>query len=295
MVRYQDNRPGVFRRFPFTAPLHGRPFRPQGVRLLFCILFGMLSYIWMVVCTIISSWRFPNFQGSVILPDALFIMLPQYNIYMASDILLYLLFAFALGRVIWHTRGLAIARRYLFISACLYVLRGLVVLVTSFPDPKGSCWVVPSTLWEIQETVILTCGDLMVSAHAIIVTLNTCIIQEYSRPLFPRIFSWVLMIICLMGRIIARQNYTVDILLGVLLPILCWKYYHVVIQLPSTSRSAIINWLEALDDDEVEGAAGYESCSQKEAKSYRGNIVSSVIVQNFDLPNEDCAGLNMSV
>jgi len=289
MVRYEDNRL-FFRRFPFTAPLHGRPFKPQMTRLLFCILLQMISFTWMIVCVSLTSWRLPEFYaGEVVLPDVSFWLLPQTHILPLPDILMYVLFAGALVRAIWHTQGLAITRRFLFISSCLYLFHGMTLLVTSIPDPQPLCWNNLS-LWSLQKVVALECGDSLFSAHLILTTICACVVQDYTGAKGIKFLVWLLALVSMVVRVSNRQNYTVDVLVSTVMTVLAWKHYHVLLQVPPQVRSKLVNWLEALDDDE-DGTPEYESTHcEKQAKTYR-EIVSYVpgVIGEEEFGGVDCA------
>jgi len=290
MVRYEDNRPILFRKFPITVPLHGRKFRPHAIRLLFCIIVHAIAYAWMLFCTMISNWRF-TYHNSVILPDILFTILPQYNIAPMPDVILYFLFTVALVRAIWHTQGFAITRRYLIILSAAYVIRGFVMLVTSFPDPQSRCW--NNGTFEIGESLVLNCGDLIISARAIFGTGSVLVLQDYSRQVIPRLIAWCLLLASMIARVVARQNYTVDIFLGIVLPFLLWRHYHTLIQLAPSARPRLLNWIEALDDEE-DTHDEYESCSQKQPVYRHVAEIIQEYVPTSDAENE-FAGLDITV
>jgi len=251
MVRYE--RPSLATRccFPLVRGL-GRPFKPKIIRLLLANLFWLVTFAWMMICGNLTSFRYP--KENVTLPDILFDILPYRDVYPLPQVFLYTLLTSAIGRMIFHKDGVAIARRFATIAGCIYVLRGMTLIVTSLPDPQGRCKdTTPS--WSLSAILADKCsGDTM--GHTVNVVLAALAWGQYSKHRIVQALAWLTSIAAMVLFIVDREHYTIDILFSLFISVFVWKYYHTVLRLPTNNQNRVVRWLEKLDGATVGDVEG---------------------------------------
>eukprot|EP01113_Clastostelium_recurvatum_P036991 TRINITY_DN5365_c0_g1_i6.p1 TRINITY_DN5365_c0_g1~~TRINITY_DN5365_c0_g1_i6.p1 ORF type:complete len:388 (+),score=96.89 TRINITY_DN5365_c0_g1_i6:1172-2335(+) len=239
MVRYEAHG-ALIRRLPFTAPLVGRSFRPQAKRLVFCATYFILCFAWMIASTLISGYMYKYPLGE--LPDLIFRLVPYVPIpYL--DLPLYALVVSAFARAIWHTQGLALARRFIFIAGTICMLRGFLQIATALPNPRPMCVVYQD---DMQET-LTRCGNAVFSSYGVLAVLCACVWHTYSSRVVVALAAWAMAALVLMSRVISREGYTLDLIITPLITVLVWELYHAKCMYPT--GGGLIGWLECPDEE----------------------------------------------
>jgi len=234
MVRYEQ--PSCTSRLllPIYRGLR-RPFKPKFIRLLLAVIFWVVMFVWMLVCGNVAAFRFPKNQTA--LPDLLFSILPEQQLKPLPEILLYVLLTSVVGRIIFHSDGVAIARRFGIISGCIYFLRGLFMITTSFPSPQKQCQNYDPT-WTFSGTCIDLTGQ---TVHLALAALCWC---QYTKSKFIAIVAWLLALLGMTLMLVNRTHYTVEILFSLILSMFVWKFYHQALALPPERKSRLFCWFE---------------------------------------------------
>eukprot|EP00026_Physarum_polycephalum_P008666 Phypoly_transcript_08760.p1 GENE.Phypoly_transcript_08760~~Phypoly_transcript_08760.p1 ORF type:complete len:294 (+),score=14.25 Phypoly_transcript_08760:112-993(+) len=242
MVRYEP--PSIATRCCFPL-VHGlrRPFKPKIVRFLLASLFWLLAFAWMIVCGNLSAFR--SLKEHSTLPDLLFSILPHRKVAPLPDIFLYTLLTSAIGRMIFHKDGVAIARRFATIAGCTYILRGLTLVATSLPYPQAECQTLSTSTWTLSLMLTDACGDMM--GHTVNVVLAALAWSQYTHYRIISIFAWLTSIAAMILFLVDRSHYTIDILMSLCIAVFCWKQYHMVLRLPTNSQNSVVQWMEKLD------------------------------------------------
>lgn len=121
---------------------------------------------------------------------------------------------------------------YFRISICMsitYFLRMSIIIITNFPSPNVECEKIVSNFFT--RFTYNRCGDLMFSGHTLIVSL--CVLVWHSYDIFKgivlrvisRLVAYVLGIFILINILVARNHYTVDVILGVYVTGFVWVIY----------------------------------------------------------------------
>jgi len=163
-------------------------------------------------------------------------------VYPLPEVFLYILLTSAIGRMIFHKDGVAIARRFATIAGCAYVLRGFTLLGTSLPMSRCQSYT-PS--WSLSMFLGSSCGDMM--GHTVNVVLAVMAWGQYSQHKAVSVLAWLISISAMILFIIDRSHYTVDLLISLFISVFCWKYYHMVLRLPTGSQNSVVRWMEELD------------------------------------------------
>jgi hypothetical protein len=139
------------------------------------------------------------------------------------------------------------------IAGTVFLLRAASMFMTTIPIPHPAIECsgrVASTPWEyLQRTVdvyihgglyingVKICGDYMFSGHTSGVTLLSLFICHYI-PAKLRYMKMVIFGLNILGTffiICAREHYSVDILIALVICILCFNYYHTLVDAKRTS------------------------------------------------------------
>jgi len=267
MVRYEP--PSITARcVPWMSSLTARtfymglrrPFKPKILRFLLAVFFWIISFGWMVTSgKLVAMFRSAD---ATVLPDILFDILPERKLYPLPDILLYVLLTSVIGRIIFHSDGVAIARRFAAISGCVYFFRSLITLATSLPNPQVQC-LNYTPEWGPSGVLKSTCSDM--TGHIVNMSLAALCWGQYSKHMFVAATAWMFVLSGMIAVIISRSTYTVDVLYSFFISIFVWKYYHMTLSLPPERRNPVIRWLE-------KGAVATEE-TETELRSPKGKFV----------------------
>jgi hypothetical protein len=223
---------------PFYMGLR-RPFKPKILRLFLAVAFWIISFGWMIISGKLAALRAPK-DGSI-LPDLLFDILPEHKLYPLPDILLYVLLTSVIGRIIFHSDGVAIARRFAAISGCVYMFRSVVLLATSFPNPQVQCMNYTPN-WGFSGSLKSSCADM--TGHIVNMCLAALCWGQYTKHIFISATAWLFVLSGMVAVIVSRSNYTVDVLISLFTAIFFWRFYHLSLSLPPERRNRVVRWLE---------------------------------------------------
>jgi len=186
------------------------------------------------------------------MPDLLFDIFPDVKLDPMSDVILYILLMSLVFRIIFHPRGLSISRRFIVICGCVYFVRSLTLVVTSFPDPQARCQDYDAS-WSLWGAASFSCGDMMFSGRTVLLMLVALCWTEYTKSIVVRCVIWVVAIAGMLSLIISRSHYTIDILISIFVTALIWMQYHYLVALCTHPkyRNRIVAWLEKLDSEIV--------------------------------------------
>jgi hypothetical protein len=145
-----------------------------------------------------------------------------------------------------------ILMRYLVLHGTLMLMRSLLLLVTTFPDPYPGCQkIIPGTqtwrnisvqkVWNDAMRMLtndpnsITCGDACPSGHTFIFIL--CALTWHSYFPSKKYFNFIKIIVwgigisgcCLL--VLTRMHYTIDILIASYLTITLWYGYHRILKI----------------------------------------------------------------
>eukprot|EP00474_Spongospora_subterranea_P009851 CRZ10309.1 hypothetical protein [Spongospora subterranea] len=192
------------------------------------------------------------------------------------DILLLVLLAMTIGAFAFlgpRSIALVVLRRYLFLQGIIFLIRGPAIYMTILPktitDPEeclfesSGSFIVDTVMVVLRQKV--TCTDLFFSGHTAMITLWAILItwhifpksfitpmQRYIYTVFMTTF-WSLTIFVVSMIALTKFHYSIDVYVGVLLPlILTCAYYDVVTTIPFlqsgavslSPTQAIVMWLE---------------------------------------------------
>ena len=165
--------------------------------------------------------------------------------------------------LIWHPKRFQIVRRCMCLMSAVYLSRSFTIIATILPNPQRSCKTDPIAGTD-QEVILVealkvligrrvTCGDCLFSGHTAMICLASLVGLRYGRYFFSNLKVWKLIRVLLflytfsayLLIICTRFHYTIDVVLGVLIPTALWKWFHshvkYINELPSWHP---IVWLE---------------------------------------------------
>eukprot|EP00928_Gymnodinium_smaydae_P063333 TRINITY_DN46957_c0_g1_i1.p1 TRINITY_DN46957_c0_g1~~TRINITY_DN46957_c0_g1_i1.p1 ORF type:complete len:366 (-),score=15.39 TRINITY_DN46957_c0_g1_i1:8-1105(-) len=149
----------------------------------------------------------------------------------------------------------AFVNRFLIVSAILYLLRGISIILTPLPNPDETCVpniTYPNNIWLEAWAILffpddVTCLDVMFSGHTIALTTSMLFLNAYiarspwflqnavdKHLSFQFFLNWVTVIVLLVGYyciVASRFHYSVDIYIGSILSCLVFHVYHYSINL----------------------------------------------------------------
>lgn len=137
-------------------------------------------------------------------------------------------------------------RRFFTIYSTLMLMRSITIAVTTLPDSLPICQeMTPGTQpwYEINPRQVilralkmslpigeLSCGDLAVSGHSIILVMCAMLWHTYYPSVrgmnVVKFFMWLVCYAGLFAILLVRLHYTLDIILAVYLTITVWCQYH---------------------------------------------------------------------
>jgi len=176
--------------------------------------------------------------------------------------LLYVLLTSVIGRIIFHSDGVAIARRFAAISGCIYFLCSFVLISTSFPNPQLQQCQDYTPGWSFYGLIWGTCADR--TGHTVSLVLAALCWGQYTKHKIVAVLAWIIALFGMVTLLITRSTYTINILFSMFISIFVWTYYHMSLALPLERRNRIVKWLEMLDF----GAGSEEDPAQSLSQSF---------------------------
>lgn len=166
----------------------------------------------------LGFYLFPNLSNYTSLPDT-------YLLAMVIAVLLKTLIRRRISCV------LLIVKRYTFIHAILFFLRGTSIAITMLPNPWTQCNIEEFPNVFIGGLMIIlgkkrTCFDVLFSGHSAMITLTTLIWIQYETNIIIQLLWIPVATIGYFIMISTRFHYTVDVVYGTLITIVVWSSYH---------------------------------------------------------------------
>lgn len=196
----------------------------------------------MMVCGNQSTFYQKNTE---MMPDILYSLLPYHKVSPLPEIFLYTLLASAVGRMIFHRDGVAIARRLGAIASCTYIIRSITLVATTLPSPHQDCLDYEPS-WSFSS-FFGDCADT--TGHTVNLTLVALIWSQYTQHRLLYIVAWLTSLSAMFLFIVNRTHYTIDIIISFLLSVFFWNYYHSSLSLPSTEQNRMVKWFEKVDNN----------------------------------------------
>lgn len=191
-------------------------------------------------CNAIANLRRPMPPNDILLNDMAFQVLPHYDDNMPANFLVYsAIWGLSLTMII-HPRRRSLSRRLLTVWAMIYILRCTTIISTSLPDPNHLCRD-GRTLNDTIGTFFdgLSCGDMIFSGHTVVLVLGPLMMrQAFVMPKWARVALIMWSLAGMLGLLIVRMHYAVDILVALYLSFLMYVAYHLV----ATNEELIARW-----------------------------------------------------
>jgi len=198
------------------------------LRTLCAIIFFMSVSVVMVFCQIVSDqhWRHSAALQDVVLqvvPDA------YKNYVWLADALTYPFPLITLGTLALLTKSpdrWIIIRRFFWLTGWLYFVRGILISVTTMPNPAGpSCKVIQAEnvggtfhlLMHLISGKYKSCTDMIFSGHTTILVSCMLTWQLYSHNRLVLIYIYLHTALGVFFVLASRLHYTVDIILAILM------------------------------------------------------------------------------
>lgn len=182
------------------------------------------------------------------LPDIWFSIFPEYQpAIKLTEALLIISLLFAVATMIFHRHRWLVTRRVFFISALCYFGRAFCITLTQVPVPSRLTYCAPrandtsaalifkrvaGTLSGLGMDTLTAprelCGDLIYSGHTTILCLCYLTVSRYApRSIrFLRYLSQAMALIGVIGILIARKHYTLDVVLAYYITTRIYWIYH---------------------------------------------------------------------
>ncbi|SBT79674.1 sphingomyelin synthase 2, putative [Plasmodium malariae] len=137
--------------------------------------------------------------------------------------------------------SLAIVCRFLYMLGFFYILRGILIYVTSLPATLETCLPVEKgnlafnllQIIKINMNLVYVCSDLIISGHSFSTTIfllfSLCYMNNILLKIIISLFCCVIYAFIIIGFI----HYTSDVLLGFLFAIFIFTFYHIMLDLSS--------------------------------------------------------------
>ncbi|PHZ15402.1 uncharacterized protein RHIMIDRAFT_234752 [Rhizopus microsporus ATCC 52813] len=166
--------------------------------------------------------------------------------YLLTCCVAYTVIGFAIQSPDWSTR-FTLIRRYTFILGCLYIFRGITLLVTTLPSSLVDECKPPETeitgsvgerfgfIYKVVAGSAFGCTDNIFSGHTSV--MMSCVLLWRAHSRLRRPFSWLLYLIAFTGMlmiIVSRFHYTIDVLLAIFITYTTWNIYLQYIREAST-------------------------------------------------------------
>jgi PAP2 superfamily C-terminal len=167
--------------------------------------------------------------------------------------------------VVLHPRSSLVGRRIFATLGVVYFFRSVCLVVTLLPNPSKTCDSNYSHMlrehesipWEALKVVFrqrVTCGDVMFSGHATLLTQGALVIHEYvggiitnyALQIVVRILYWLFACFGYVVIVGTHFHYTIDVVLAVVLTVYSFKMYHYLVK---ANRFSMITWYESDEDD----------------------------------------------
>ena len=242
-------------------------------RLLVSLIFYSICVYLCMIFTNLADIRRHEMQNKGFrdfhLPDLGHALLPRTSYHALPDH--FVTFGFvctSLYFLVGHRHRLGILRRFFYCHGLLMLIRNILIVITTMPDPNPACQNPedrpPREIFQTYNVFSSeTCGDLMFSGHSVCLTLMALIWTDYGpqhfglrlavcelslRTLltpFSNIFAGTTAICGMLSLLSARYHYSIDIVVAFVLTRATWNTYdHVLRHRALREQNPIINYLE---------------------------------------------------
>ncbi len=183
-----------------------------------------------------------NSIADTALPDIGHQLLPHFDDEALLDFSVNSMAILAIVRVLFTDRPQRALRRLLWIQATIHALRGLVLFVTTLPNPYTNECLDSSNqnvfylALRVSFRLSITCSDITISGHSCTTTSAILFQLLYTR------MGWLAQLAALVYLsavwcfiVASRYHYTVDVVLGAILTFSVYSMYHLALLVPSLS------------------------------------------------------------
>lgn len=211
-----------------------KPNRYIAKRLSISVLFLFVSIYAMSFMDAVAWYRMPEYENDKILQDIGFQIIP-YNCPKSPTNIQTLIIKYNLiinlVVCIFNNDGMFRIQRFMHVTSCTFILRGITISVTSYPSPNPVCDDETKHFWGEKGYVYVAmsslptkaCGDLMFSGHTAMLTL--LLLFEYNYDIWPKINAIKIIqlaktLIGYYSIISCRSHYTSDVIVGIIVTVL---------------------------------------------------------------------------
>ncbi|CRG93827.1 sphingomyelin synthase 2, putative [Plasmodium gallinaceum] len=220
-------------------------FRILIIKLIFSLLYLLISLIIQGFFMIYSDSYYKRYTPP--LGDRihdLFEYPPKWASYNLSNNLIAILTVFVFFRLIIFNSvylSIAIACRFLYMLGSFYILRGILIYVTSLPATLDTCLPLESgsfrfnllQILKINMNLVYVCSDLIISGHSFSTTLLLMFSLYYMNNVILKIILSLFCCFIYIFIIIGFIHYTSDVLLGLFFGVFIFSFYHIMLDLSS--------------------------------------------------------------
>ncbi|SOV12660.1 sphingomyelin synthase 2, putative [Plasmodium sp. gorilla clade G2] len=214
------------------------------IKLIFALLFLLISLIIQGFFMIYSdSYYKSNTQPLSDRIHDLFVNPPHWITYKLSNTLIAILTLSFIKIILFNSiyLSIAIVCRFIYIIGSFYIIRGILIYVTSLPATLDTCSPLESgnflfnllQIIKINTNLVYVCADLIVSGHSFSTTIFLMFSFYYINNKIIKfiifIFSCFIYAIIIIGFI----HYTSDVLLGIIFGVFMFSFYHIMLDISS--------------------------------------------------------------
>ncbi|KAM0676332.1 sphingomyelin synthase [Gurleya vavrai] len=163
------------------------------------------------------------------LPDVFFEFFQKENLKDIIDLMMNALIFFTFIFILMRRDAIQIyVRLFICISIC-YFCRMSTVALTNLPTPNLNCNKIVKNMFTTFN--YNRCGDVMFSGHALIITLCAFVWSSYDLLILEKLshyaalFIWITTFIIYVFIILARNHYSIDVLLSIYVTGSVWIIY----------------------------------------------------------------------
>lgn len=189
----------------------------------------IVSLLLMNTMANISSFWSIDLNESEPLPDFAFEWLRIHEINYIVEMCMNFLIVFTLVSILTKRDAIKIYFRFFICASICYFLRMSLVSMTNLPSPNERC--IKITEKHLTHFGYNRCGDVMFSGHTLITTI--CVLTWTSHDLMRNqwlsrvmcYFVWTVATIVYISIVVARNHYTIDVLLSIYITVGIWALY----------------------------------------------------------------------